>query len=157
MDGQEYLNELIKDLKIYIDIRNKKMMSLDDLFKQKGAKSEQDVTKILKEGLLTDSDLDVYYGTSQLTADTDILCKKICDFLYFNNIIGNTINTDELHSVVGFTQFMKDYVPYSTTFILTPENETKEVNLEQYNLNKSNFKKAISNQNILNFIDESRN
>ncbi len=68
MDGQEYLNELIKDLKIYIDIRNKKMMSLDDLFKQKGAKSEQDVTKILKEGLLTDSDLDVYYGTSQLTA-----------------------------------------------------------------------------------------
>ena len=38
MDGQEYLNELIKDLKIYIDIRNKKMMSLDDLFKQKGAK-----------------------------------------------------------------------------------------------------------------------
>ena len=52
---------------------------------------------------------------------------------------------------------MKDYVPYSTTFILTPENETKEVNLEQYNLNKSNFKKAISNQNILNFIDESRN
>ena len=96
MDSQEYLNELIKDLKIYIDIRNKKMMSLDDLFKQKGAKSEKDITNILKEGLLTDSDLDIYYGTSQLTADTNILCKKICDFLYFNNGFSYEIFTTSL-------------------------------------------------------------
>lgn len=157
MSSQEYLNELIKNLKVYIDIRNKKMMGLDELFKQKGAKNEDDITLILKEGLLTESDIDVYYETAQLTADTNVICKKICDFLYFSEIVGNSVNTDELHSVTGFTQFIKEYVPYSTTFILTPENEIKEANLEQYKLNKKNFGKAISNKNILNFIDESRN
>ncbi|MDR1019012.1 MAG: hypothetical protein LBM02_09980 [Lachnospiraceae bacterium] len=158
MTSQEYLNELTKDLKVYIDIRNNKMMSVDSLFKEKGAKSENDIAEILKSSQLDDSDIDLYYSTSQLAADTNTLCKKICDFLYFNNITkAGDLNIDELSTIPGFMYFMKEYKPYATTFILTPENKIKEANLEQYNIGKSKFKQVMSNDSIMSMINAERN
>ena len=157
MNSQEYFNESVDYLKTMIEIRNKQMMDFDKIFKDKGAKSHEDVLKIVKEGELSDEELDKYYNTSQLQLDVDVLSKKICDFIYFNRLIGIDIVIDNLQEIHGFTYFMKEYVPYKTTFILTPENTTKEANLEEYISGKEGFKKAIGNKNLMNFIDENRN
>lgn len=157
MNSQEYFDESVEYLKKMIEIRNQQMMDFDKIFRNKGAKSQEDVMRIVKEGKLSDDELDGYYNTSQLQVDVDILARKLCDFVYFNRLIGIEINIDSLNEIHEFVYFMKEYTPYKTTFILTPENTTKESNLEEYNNGKESFKKAIGNKNIINFIDENRN
>lgn len=157
MNSQEYFNESVEYLKSMIEIHNRNMMDFDKMFRDKGAKSENDVLKIIEDGDLSDDELNQYYNISQLKIDVDILSKKICDFVYFSRIIGTELITDSLQEVNVLMYFMKEYIPYKTTFILTPENITKESNLEEYNKGKESFKKAIGNKNIINFINENRN
>lgn len=157
MTAQEYLNELTEDLKNFIEVRNKSMLELDNIFKNKGAKSDKDVMEILQKEQLTEDELDKYYNISQIATDTNILCKKICDFVHFNRIVNTELELEGLQTVPGFNSFLADYLPYQTTFVVTPEKLVKETNTEEYNNNKAMFKKTIRNQNVISLINESRN
>lgn len=157
MTAQEYLDELTEDLKSFVEIRNDNMRELDGIFKEKGAKSEEDVVKILEQDLLSDSDLNKYYDISQLAADTNVICRKVCDFINFSRIMEAPLNLEKLQEVPGFNSFMADYKPYMTTFVINPEKLVKETNTEEYNNNKAMFKKTIKNKNVISLINENRN
>lgn len=157
MTNQEYLKEMLDTLKIFVNIRNEKMVQLDELFKSKGAKSEEDVNEILKKDLLTDDDLNKYHNTSMLSRDTNHLSQKICDFIYFNRIVGVELDLKDISDINGFAEFVKEYKPYQTAYVLTPENETREANPSQFNESRESFKKVIKNNNVLELINENRN
>ena len=157
MTAQEYLNELTEDLKNFMEVRNKSMLELDNIFKNKGAKNDQDVMEILKQDKLSEDELDKYYDISQIVTDTNILSRKICDFIQFNRIVNNELELEEVQKIPGFNAFLSDYLPYQTTFVVTPEKLTKETNTEEYNTNKAMFKKTIRNQTVISLINESRN
>lgn len=157
MTAQEYLDSNIEELKNFIKIRNERMMQLDELFKKKGAKKETDVSEILKKGELSNEDLEDYYATSVLNNDTSVLSRKVCDFIHFNKALGVELDLKEINEINGFTAFIRDYKPYETNFILTPENQTKEANIELYKEGKEAFKKTMRNKGIMELINEGRN
>ena len=157
MKAQEYLDELTEDLKSFAEVRNDNMKELDLIFKDKGAKSEEDVIKIIEQDLLSDTELNQYYDIAQLAADTNVICRKICDFIQFSRITEVDLNLEKLQEISGFNGFMTEYKPYITTFTVSPEKLVKETNTEQYNNNKAMFKKTLKNKNMLSFINESGN
>lgn len=157
MTNQEYLKEMFDTLKAFIGIRNNKMLALDEIFKSKGAKNEEDVNDILKKGLLTEEELDEYHNTSMLARDTTHLSRKICDFVYFNRIVGVELDLNGIQDITGFAEFIKEYKPYETSYLLTPENETKEANPTRFDESRQAFKRVIKNNNVLEMINENRN
>lgn len=157
MQAQEYLEQEVEKLKSFVTLNNEKRRELETIFQKKGAKEEADVSTILKNGEMNDEEIEKYHYTSLLGNDVQILSKKIADFVHFNKVLGTELNLNTLSDISGFTVFLRDYNPYETSFILTPENQTKETNPEMFKKNRDAFKKTIRNKGILDFINEARN
>jgi len=157
MQAQEYLDKEVEKLKAFIKINTEKRAQLENIFKEKGAKEEKDVAEILKSGDMSDEDIETYHYASLMSNDVQTLSRKVADFINFNSLLGTELNTDRLTDINGFTEFLRDYMPYETNFLLTPENQTKETNPEMFKKHKEAFKKTILNKGLLDFINEARN
>lgn len=156
MQAQEYLKEQIELLKVFVNSRNKKMLELNSMFKEKGAIEEADIKNILEGNNMSDEDLNLYYSVSVMSNDVNIISKKIADLIYFSKILNIDLDIEGLSDINGFMSFLKDYTPYETTHILTPEKQTKEANTELFKKNRELFKKALGQKGVMDLIDEAR-
>lgn len=157
MEAQKYLNEAVERLKSFIKIRNERMMEVESVFKEKGAKEEADVKRLLQEAEMTDTEIDNYHEMSLLSNDVQTLSKKVADFIHFNKVLGTDLNLDSVNDIPGYAVFLRDYKPYETSYTLTPENKTKETNPELFKQHREAFKKALRNKSILDFMHETGN
>lgn len=157
MQAQEYLESLVEKLKSFIKLRNESWLETEKLFKNKGAKTENDTLEIIRNGEMTDEEMDKYFYLTVIKNDTDILSKKVADFIHFSKVLEIELNLDSVSEITGFTELLRDYKPYETTFILTPENQTKEANTELFKKNSELFKKTLRQKGVMDLIDEARN
>lgn len=154
MTIQELFNETIEYLLVLTEVRNDEMMKIETNFKEKGAKNQEDINELINKGILTDSEIDDYYKVSQLIVDVRTTFQKICDIIYYSKILNLDLNIERINEVANLPLFVREYKSYKINFKVSPENKIEEINKKEYNTNKVNFKKILTNNNVINFINE---
>lgn len=140
MEAQDYLKESIKEAGIFLEATTKYRETFDSLFKE--AKNETDVYSLIST--FDDERMNQYFESSQIIVDSQLIFQKIASFVYFTKILGIELDLSELSTVNGLLEFVTNYRPFDTDYVVTPEGDLKEKNKKDSDLKFNEFRNAIN-------------
>ena len=143
MDAQNFFNEQLEIVDIYTSELSEIAKDFGQAMVDKNYKTEEEAENAIKNGELSENELDLYYKFGIISNDYKIQRSKLLDFVYFCNILNIEIDISNIKNTKGLLEFSKEYLPYKTFNIITPEKKIKVENLEYYNERKKDFIKIL--------------
>lgn len=146
MDAQNFFNEQLEIVDIYTSELSEIAKDFGQAMVDKNYKTEEEAENAIKNGELSENELDLYYKFGIISNDYKIQRSKLLDFVYFCNILNIEIDISNIKNTKGLLEFSKEYPPYKTFNIITPEKKIKVENLKYYNERKKEFIKVLLNK-----------
>ena len=144
MEAQDYLKEIVNEAKIFMEKSTIYRNNFDELFKE--AKENDNFYSLINK-FDEEKKLD-YFNSSRVIVDSQILFQKIASFIHFCKILGIELEVSEVSNVSGLLEFIKNYKPFDTEFVINPEEELTQKDSKDSELKFNEFKKALNTTNI---------
>ena len=133
MDAQNFFNEQLEIVDIYTSELSEIAKDFGQVMINKNYKTEEEAENAIKNGELSENELDLYYNFGIISNDYKIQRSKLLDFIYFCNILNIEIDISNIKNTKGLLEFSKEYLPYKTFNIITPEKKIKRWNRKWMN------------------------
>lgn len=128
MNIQEYLETLINEAKILMDVSQK-------------MKSEN--SNIFEISNIEDTNAEELFKVSAVVSDTQVAFRKIAEFIYFCKNIELELDISKISDVQGLAEFVTKYIPYDLNTIITEEGKA-EVKKENYSEKLKIYRNTVS-------------
>ena len=143
MEAQDYFKEQLEVVEIYTKELSDLGKEFGEIMLEKGYGTDEEVANGIKNGELTDSEMDLYYKFGITSVDYKAQRSKLLDFVYFCNVLGIKLDISDIKNTKGLLELSKEYIPYKTYNIITPEKKVKVENMDYYNNMKKEFIKNL--------------
>lgn len=108
----DFFNEQLEIVDIYTLELSEIAKDFGQAMVDKNYKTEEEAENAIKNGELSENELDLYYKFGIISNDYKIQRSKLLDFVYFCNILNIEIDISNIKNTKGLLEFSKEYLSY---------------------------------------------